>query len=195
MPGAARKHLAIYNFGLHVAPYDSPAVEGFRLREPANFEAATRAHGFIGRSGYDGEPGPASWGKQIFPRFIRGSGFATAPSSLSLWADIECLMAFSYSGVHANALKHARHWNVKQRWPALVLWWVEAGTLPEWRDGVWRLEQLHDEGASASAFTFKQPYAADGCATAIDRGKVREIANANAVGQRDLLAHVEALKV
>ena len=32
MPDAAGKHLAIYNFGLHVAPYDSPAVEGFRLR-------------------------------------------------------------------------------------------------------------------------------------------------------------------
>ncbi|OJF90795.1 hypothetical protein AX760_23875 [Pararhizobium antarcticum] len=44
-------HLAIYNFGLFVAPYDSPGVEGFRLREPINFEAATRSTGFIRRSG------------------------------------------------------------------------------------------------------------------------------------------------
>lgn len=53
-------HLAIYNFGLHVDDYDSPRVEGFRLREPLNFEAANRAEGFVGRSGYEGEPGPAS---------------------------------------------------------------------------------------------------------------------------------------
>lgn len=28
----AGHHLALYNFGLHVDDYDSPAVEGFRLR-------------------------------------------------------------------------------------------------------------------------------------------------------------------
>ncbi|MBB4571462.1 DUF3291 domain-containing protein [Rhizobium leucaenae] len=188
------KHLAMYNFGLHVAPYDSPAVEGFRLREAANFEAAARAHGFIGRSGYDGDPGPACWGKQVFPRFIEGSGFATAPSSLSLWTDIESLMAFTYNGVHADALKHARQWNVKQRWPALVLWWVDADVIPEWKDGADRLERLHDEGLSAAAFSFKQPYAATGQPATIDRGRVREIAALNATGQSDLLAHVLALK-
>jgi len=189
------KHLAMYNFGLHVAPYDSPAVEGFRLREAANFEAAARAHGFIARSGYDGEAGPACWGKQVFPRFIEGSGFATAPSSLSLWADIESLMAFTYNGVHADALKHARHWNVKQRWPALVLWWVDTDVVPEWKDGVARLERLHDDGPSAAAFTFKQPYGGDGNITAIDRERVKRLAAANAAGQGDLLAHVLTLRV
>lgn len=82
------KRLAIYNFGLFVAPYDSFEVEGFRVREPLNFAAAETAEGFIGRSGYAGEPGPECWGRQVFPRFIEGSGFTTAPSSLSLWADI-----------------------------------------------------------------------------------------------------------
>ncbi|MQB45170.1 DUF3291 domain-containing protein [Rhizobium sp. ICMP 5592] len=188
------KHLAMYNFGLHVAPYESLAVEGFRLREDANFEAAARAHGFVGRSGYDGMPGPACWGRQVFPRFIEGSGFASAPSSLSLWANIESLMAFSYSGVHADALKHARHWNVKQSWPALVLWWTDADVIPEWRDGAERLERLHDEGPSAAAFAFKRPYDANGNLATIDRGKVKEIAALNAIGQRDLLAHVLTLK-
>lgn len=111
--------LAIYNFGLFVASYDSSEVEGFRLREPVNFLAAETAQGFIGRSGYDGDPGPESWGQQVFPRFIEGSGFETAPSSLSLWADLESLMAFSYSGVHADALKHAKNWQVEKQW---LLW-------------------------------------------------------------------------
>jgi len=195
MVPATGKHLAMYNFGLHVAAYDSPAVEGFRLREAANFEAAARAHGFIGRSGYSGEPGVACWGEQVFPRFIEGSGFAAAPSSLSLWADIESLMAFSYSGVHADALKHARHWNVRQNWPPLVLWWVDEGVLPHWKDGAERLEYLHDHGATAAAFTFKQPYGPDGNSVNVDRGRVKDIAALNAEGQSDLLTHVLALKV
>jgi hypothetical protein len=185
----------MYNFGLHVAPYDSHTVEGFRLREAANFEAASRAHGFIGRSGYDGEPGPACWGKQVFPRFIEGSGFATAPSSLSLWTNIESLMAFTYNGVHADALKHARHWNVKQRWPALVLWWVDADVVPEWKDGVKRLERLHDEGPSATAFTFKQPYDAGEKMTVIDRERLKRLAAENTAEQGDLLKHLSGLKV
>lgn len=188
------KHVAIYNFGLHVAPYDSPEVEGFRLREFANFEAAARAQGYVGRSGYGDEPGVPSWGRQVFPRFIEGSGFLTAPSSLSLWTDIESLMAFSYSGVHAEALKGARNWNVKQRWPSAVLWWVDAGCVPEWKDGVEKLEQLHDHGASASAFSFKQPYAADGLSMTIDRERIRHFAEQNSAGQRELLAEVMSLK-
>jgi hypothetical protein len=195
MMGASIKRLAIYNFGIHVAPYSDPAVEGFRLREAPNFEAAERASGFIGRSGYDGEPGPESWGKQVFPRFLKGSGFDSAPSSLSLWADIESLMAFSYNGVHANALKHARRWNIPQSWPPLVLWWVEAGQRPEWKGGVERLENLHDNGPSPSAFSFKAPFAADGSQTVVDRERVRRIAAENAPRQETLLAHVNSLKI
>ena len=189
------RHLAIYNFGLHVAPYESPEVEGFRLRETANFEAAARAGGYVGRSGYGDDPGLPSWGPQVFPRFIEGSGFLTAPSSLSVWTDIESLMAFSYSGVHAEALKGARSWNVKQRWPVTVLWWIDAGRVPEWKDGVEKLEQLDDRGASASAFSFKEPYDADGRPATIDRQLVRRLADENAEGQRELLTEVTSLAV
>jgi hypothetical protein len=195
MSGDSRYHLVIYNFGLHVGPEGDPVVEGFVLREPANFEAAARASGFIGRSGYHGVPGPRSWGPQVFPRFILGSGFDSAPSSLSVWKDIESLMAFAYSGVHADALKHARNWNVKPNWPPLVLWWVDGRHIPDWSEGVERLEYLHDNGATARAFTFKEPFAADGEAYGIDRQRVRSIAEANSSGQADLLAHVQSLKV
>lgn len=195
MPAAIGKHLAMYNFGLHVAAYESPAVEGFRLRETANFEAAARANGFIGRSGYPGEHDPVCWGEQVFPRFIAGSGFTTAPSSLSLWADIESLVAFTYSGVHADALKYGRHWNIRQSWPPLVLWWVDAGCVPQWKDGVERLEHLHDHGASQAAFSFKQPYGPDGVPKEVDRLRVKDIVASNAATQRELLAHVMTLKV
>ena len=187
--------LAIYNFGLHVGREGDPRVEGFVSREPANFEAASRASGFVGRSGYHGVPGPRSWGMQVFPRFIEGSGFDSAPSSLSLWADIESLMAFSYNGVHADALKHGRNWNIKPSWPPLVLWWVAEHRVPDWSDGAERLEYLHDHGVTARAFTFKEPLTPDGEVYVIDREKVRRIAAENGEGQADLLAHVLTLKV
>lgn len=192
---AGQHRLAIYNFGLHAGLEGDPRVDGFVLREPANFEAASRASGFIGRSGYRGVLGPRSWGRQVFPRFIEGSGFDNAPSSLSLWADIESLMAFSYNGVHADALKHGRNWNIKPSWPPLVLWWVAEHRFPDWSDGVERLEYLHDHGASPRAFTFKQPFDADGQAYVIDRDQVRRLAEENSTGQVDLLAHVLTLKV
>ena len=185
----------MYNFGLHVAEYDHPDVRGFRLREPLNFAAAERAAGFVGRSGYDGEPGPASWGEQVFPRFIEGTGRDSGPSSLSLWADIESLMAFSYNGVHADALKNARNWNQKTYWPKLVLWWVEAGHVPQWSDAVPRLEQLHDQGPGPEAFSFKQPYGAEGSPVLIDRERVKSLVAANEAGQQDLLARIASLPV
>jgi hypothetical protein len=187
--------LALYNFGVPITGFDAPDFVGFLLREPFNFEAAERADGFVGRSGYDGDPGPPSWGRQVFPRFIEGTGFESGTSSLSLWRDIESLMAFSYSGVHADALKNARNWMAERRWPPLVLWWVDDDHIPSWSDGVERLEYLHDHGVSARAFTFKQPYGSDGLPFVVDRARVREIADLNASRQQDLLAAVEAMKI
>jgi Domain of unknown function (DUF3291). len=186
-------HLAIYNFGIHVADYGDPAIEGFLRREPFNFEAAERASGFVARSGYDGEPGPVSWGQQVFPRFLAGSGRTSGPSSLSLWQDIESLMAFSYSGIHAEALQHARRWNVERAWPSLVLFWVEADRRPDWTEAVERFEQLADHGVSPSAFTFKQPFDAYGAAYMIDRQRVKAIAASNADGQVDLIEQVSLI--
>jgi hypothetical protein len=188
-------HLAIYNFGIHVADYGDPAIEGFLRREPLNFEAATRASGFVARSGYDGEPGPPSWGIQVFPRLLAGSGRQAGPSSLSLWQDLESLMAFSYAGIHAEALKHARQWNLKQQWPPLALFWVEAGQLPQWQEAVLRFEHLADRGPSATAFTFKQAFDPSGRPYVIDRARVKDIAAANAQGQAELLEIVRGLPV
>ena len=188
-------HLAMYNFGLHVAADDAPEVQGFVRREPLNFAAAERAEGFVGRSGYRGTPGPRSWGVMAYPRFLAGSGFDSGPSSLSLWQDIESLMAFAYAGVHAEALKNARNWNTRNVWPPLVLWWVEAGRRPDWEQAAERLEWLHDHGAGPRAFTFKQAYDPDGAAVEIDRGRVKALIEANAPGQSDLLEQLKDIPV
>lgn len=192
---AASHHLAIYNFGIHTESYLIATVQGFGLRERFNFEAADRAVGFVGRSGYAGEPGPDSWGAQIFPRFLTEIGRESGVSSLSLWLDIECLMAFTYAGVHADALKHARHWNERQAWPPLVLFWVKAGERPGWSEAVRRFELLADVGPCPDAFSFKCAFTADGDPYVINRERIKHLAAENLEAQADLISAVKALPV
>ncbi|NBB48214.1 DUF3291 domain-containing protein [Rhizobium sp. CRIBSB] len=192
---AGSHHLAIYNFGVHTASYLTASVQGFALREPLNFEAAARAVGFLGRSGYEGEPGPESWGELVFPRFLKETGRASGVSSLSLWRDIESLMAFTYAGVHADALKHARHWNERQFWPPLVLFWVEAGRRPAWKQAVERFELLADHGPTPEAFNFKSAYTVDGLPYVVDRDRVKTLSLQNLERQADLLSVVKTLPV
>lgn len=193
--GSSGFHLAMYNFGLHVAADDAPEVQGFVRREPLNFAAAEKAQGFVGRSGYRGTPGPRSWGPMVFPRFLKGSGFDSGPSSLSLWRDIESLMAFTYAGVHAEALKNARNWNTRNDWPPLVLWWMEAGRRPDWEQAAERLEWLHDHGPSPKAFTFKQAFDPQGAPLEIGRDRVKALVSANAPGQIELLEQLRHIPV
>ncbi|MDZ7873277.1 MAG: DUF3291 domain-containing protein [Rhizobium sp.] len=169
---AASHHLAIYNFGVHTESYLTATVQGFGLRERFNFEAADRAVGFVGRSGYAGEPGPESWGELDRSReLVRDlGGQSSGVSSLSLWLDIESLMAFTYAGVHADALKHARQWNERQAWPPLVLFWVKAGETPSWSEAVQRFELLADQWPGAgSPSAFKPAFTADGDPYPLDR--------------------------
>jgi hypothetical protein len=173
-------HLAVYNFGMFREPAESPSNQGFHDREPATFDAAERAPGFIGRAGYASEPDRESWGEQVFPRFYVERGDGGAPSTLSLWANIESLMAFAYSGLHAEALRHASDWFTPKRWPPYVLWWVAQSRRPDWREAVARFERLHDRGPTPEAFTFKSPFDRHGHPTAIDKALVRRLANLGA---------------
>ncbi len=170
--------LAIYNFGMFRERAESPANQGFRDREPANFSAAEHAPGFIGRAGYADEPGQESWGVQVYPRFYVERGDGWAPSTLSLWTDIESLMTFTYSGIHAEALRRAADWFVPKDWPAYVLWWVGKDHWPDWHEAVERFELLHDRGSTPEAFTFKAPFDAAGNPAVIDRAAVKRIAAA-----------------
>ena len=171
--------LALYTFGQFIQPSDHPSNQGFHDHNDANLAAVDRAHGLIGRSGYEGEDGPASWGNQVYPHaFVDAAGDGWAPSTLSLWTDIESLWAYTYSGIHAEALSQARQWFQKGDWPPLVLWWTK--TQPDWAEGVARYEVLQADGPSSRALGFRQPFDAAGVALVVDRDRVRAIAALNA---------------
>ena len=176
-------HLAIYNFNNFRERAEAPTNRGFHARNAINFEAAEISDGFLARSGYDDEPGPRSWGKQVFPRFYIERGDGYAPSTLSLWRDLSALYAFSYSGIHIDALRNARQWFDRSEWPSYVLWWVTKDHTPTWSEGVERLEHLHDHGPSLFAFAFEQVFDPEGNASTVDREAVKYLQEQNLIAQ------------
>lgn len=182
------RRIALYTFRIFAKPSADPANDGFHARNDANLAAAEASAGFIARSGYDGDPGPASWGAHCYPRFYTGTD-AHSPSTLSLWRDLEAPFAFTYHGLHAEALSHGRDWfakpilpPAKPAWPPYVLWWVDGDHVPDWREAVERLEHLHDYGPSPRGFDWKTPFDAAGAPCSIDHDSVRRYANLNQGG-------------
>ena len=176
--------LAVYTFEIFREPAESPVNQGFYDRSETNFRTAELSEGFISRSGYQDQPGPGSWGEQVFPHFYVERGDAWSPSTLSLWCDLPTAMAFSYGPVHAEAMRHARDWFVPATWPPYVLWWVEAGDRPDWAEAVARHALLHERGPLPEAFDFKTPFGQDGLPTRIDRAVLKRMIQANAERQR-----------
>lgn len=168
------KRLALYTFGIFRAPASDAVNQGFHDRNDRNFLIAETSEGFIARSGYEEEPGPESWGEQVFPRFYLEQGDGWSPSTLSLWKDLASPMAFSYAGIHMEAMRHGREWFLKPAWPPYVLWWVEWDHTPSWTEAVVRHEFLHDHKASAFAFDFKTCFDEDGRPATIDNQLVKQ---------------------
>lgn len=175
-------YAALYTFGIFEKPAESQINEGFRTRNDPLLQLVDRAPGLVGRSGYEGDPGPGSWGKQVYPRFYLEKGDGWSPSTLSVWQDLESALAFTYFGLHAEALAHGREWFKKPEWPPYVLWWVNKKEFPNWSDGITRLEHLHDRGPMHYAFNFKNAFDASNNAYVVDRERVKQIAKAVSLG-------------
>jgi hypothetical protein len=69
---------------------------------------------------------------------------------------------FSYKGLHAEALQHRSDWFLEPAWPRYVAWWADDDYLPDWSEAAERYQYLYEHGPTTFAFTFKQPFDADG---------------------------------
>lgn len=167
--------LALYTFGMFAAPAEDPANDGFRELNDPIFKLVDQAEGLIARSGYASDSGPSPWGPEVYPRFYSETGDGWSPATLSLWTNMESLFSFTYFGLHAAALKRGREWFQRPQWPPLVMWWYTGQGYPTWAEGVMRHEHLHDNGASPTAFDFKQPFDETGAPTKLDRARLKEL--------------------
>ncbi|MEP3428967.1 MAG: DUF3291 domain-containing protein [Roseibium sp.] len=172
--------LAVYTFNQFIAPYNSPAIKGFREAEPGAFSELERSYGFIARSGYDGDEGPDSWGTQVFPSCWTDNGDGFAPSTLSLWVSLEALMAATYHGAHGQAFKQGHLWHDhNSQLPGSVFWWVLNNHQPDWSEAVDRFEKLRADGPSPEAFTAKNAFDPNGQPYSYDAKRVRDLAVRN----------------
>ena len=167
--------MALYTFGMFLEPSEHPVNDGFHERNDPILLDIEKAPGFLARSGYDGDPGPESWGEQVYPRFYVERGDGWSPSTLSLWSDMESMTAFCYFGLHAEALSRGQDWFQKPEWPPYVTWWIEPNRVPSWSEGVERHEYLHDHGPTPEAFNLKKPFDVSGLPTKTDRALVKQI--------------------
>lgn len=84
--------------------------------------------------------------------------------NLSVWADLPALRAYVYRSAHASVMRRRREWFERFDRIYVALWWVPAGHRPSVAEAVARLSHLEQHGPTPFAFSFTEPFAADGVA-------------------------------
>ena len=83
--------------------------------------------------------------------------------NLSVWESVEQLKAFTYRTDHLHIFRQRHDWFEPKTEAHLVMWWIEAGHIPDPEEAVERLDHLREHGPTDKAFTFSsvQPEPAD----------------------------------
>ena len=136
------EHLAQLNVGRLLHRQDDPRVAEFMDNLDFVNGVAERSPGFVWR--YTDESGAATDTK-VFddPDVIL---------NLTVWESAEALEHFVFKTVHHKFYGKRHDWFDKAFGPALVMWWIPAGTLPTVEDALARYEKFKAEGPSADAF-------------------------------------------
>ena len=142
-------HLAQFNIARMLAPLDDPIMSAFVEQLEAVNAIADQSPGFVWRLIGDDPLGATS---------IRPYSDDRILINLSVWDSIEALSAYVYRNQHGKAMRNRQDWFEKSEQPTFVLWWIESGKIPTIAEAQARLEFLRQHGATAHAFTFRQPF-------------------------------------
>ncbi len=166
--------LAFFTLGVLKEPVGAAAVQGFVDRLAAVYTRADGSDGFFARSIRDVETWEHSWGPVVVPACApQGLPPTQIAMTLSLWRDLESVVGFSYAGEHGEALSRRAEWFQRGPWPGFVAWWVDADHRPNWAEAVERIDRLHAEGPTPTAFNFRQPFDAAGTPTKLKRPRAQ----------------------
>ena len=167
-------HLALYTFGVLKSALADPAplTREFHDSSDAVYRKISRHPGYLARAeAADGGRGTlfdldwGRWGEFAVPDWY-GKGRAVdtiaLAATLSLWTGLRPAVDAVYNGLHRAALNRRYDWFERTGHPGHVCWWVPEGAVPIWRDGVSRLEHLHEHGSAPHAFTLHRSFTPDG---------------------------------
>lgn len=130
------------------APIDDPVMAGFVARlQPLN-ALADGTPGFVWRLQTDDGDATA---KRVFEdeRIL---------FNLSVWESIDALEAYVYASSHRKAVQRRAEWFERPQKPPLVLWWIEAGQIPNEQEAKDRFQRLWNNGPGPEAFTFRKRF-------------------------------------
>ena len=144
-----RYHLAELNIARMLGPRESAVMSEFMARLDEINALADAAPGFVWR--LQTESGNATE--------IQAFDDDWLIVNLSVWESVEALQAFTYRSGHSEVMRKRRQWFEPHTQAYLVLWWVPAGQVPTVEQAKERLEQLHQHGETATAFTFRRLFA------------------------------------
>jgi Domain of unknown function (DUF3291) len=139
-------HLAHLNIARMRAPLEAPLMAEFVAQLDIINALADESPGFVWRLKDEDPNDPAV--------LALGSDMLI---NLSVWLGTEALANFVYRSAHAGVMRRRREWFAPLQQPYVVLWWIEAGTVPTIAEAVGRLRHLQTYGASPRAFTLHTP--------------------------------------
>jgi hypothetical protein len=173
--------LAFMTVGILREPVGHEQVQGFIDRVPSVYQSADASDGFHARSIRDMGTYLHSWGEVKLPAcYPQPTPTERIAATLSLWTDLESVVAFSYHGPHGEALTKRKEWFEKSSLPGYVAWWVRADHAIDWAEGCDRLDRLHRDGPAAFAFNFVKPFDCKGKPCVLDRQAMTAKAAQNA---------------
>lgn len=143
--------LAQINVGRFLYERGDPANADFmNALDPVNAHAEA-ADGFIWRLIGDGNDATDLVPDESDPQLL---------VNMSLWRDVGALGSFVYrQSDHLSFMRRRKEWFERIE-VFMALWWVPAGHVPTVAEGMARIAMLKERGATAEAFTFRQPFAA-----------------------------------
>ncbi len=141
-------HLAQLNLAKMTVDIDDPVMKDFVDNLDKVNRIADNSAGFVWR--LQTEEGDATGLRVFTDRLML--------VNMSVWKSIEELKNFVYQSFHVEILKRKKEWFEKIDRMYQVLWWVQAGTLPDIDEARARLHYLQQHGESEVAFSFRQSF-------------------------------------
>ena len=143
-------HLAQVNIAVAKYSYDDPAFAGFVDNLDRIYALAESTPGFVWRHvSVDGDPEA----KKIYAN-------DDIIFNMSVWETFDAMHEFVFKSEHVDILRQRAKWFLPQQGPTMVLWWLEAGTIPSIAESKDRLDLLKLNGPTQDAFTFRNAFAA-----------------------------------
>ncbi|MDT0540665.1 DUF3291 domain-containing protein [Croceitalea sp. P059] len=147
-------HLTQANIARFNASLDSPIMKEFvDFLEPVN-KFAEESNGFVWRL-KDDTGRSASYIESPFKDEMMAV-------NISVWKDLDSFKAFVYGTVHSYFLKNKKKWFDIKGPSQFVMWWLPVNELPSLQMAKNKLEELELNGDTASAFSMKQLFNAQG---------------------------------